>query len=143
MFNYLKSFFTITFFIVCSQSANSFDLKSLTDKLQKDLGNKLQIPKSGSNSGSSNPLGGLMKNLNTNKAGSMGSMSQSSGTSSTGSMFGVTAEQLCTPRLGAVLKNLPTGKISDLASDFGNKSSDEISKILKNYLIHVMNLYKI
>jgi hypothetical protein len=131
MFNYLKSFLTLTFFIVCSQSANSFDLKSLTDKLQKDLGNKLQIPKSGSNSGSSNPLGGLMKNLNTNKAGSMGSMSQSSGTSSTGSMFGVTAEQLCTPRLGAVLKNLPTGKISDLASDFGNKSSDEISKIFK------------
>jgi len=135
MLNYIKLFLTLTIFIVCSQSANSFDLKSLTDKLQKDLGNKLQIPKSGSNSGNSNPLGGLMKNLNTNKGGSsinMGSVSKGSGSSSTGSMFGVTAEQVCTPRLGAILKNLPSGNISDLGSDFGSKSSDEISKILNN-----------
>ena len=28
-----------------ASSANAFDLKSLTDKIQKDIGNKLQVPK--------------------------------------------------------------------------------------------------
>jgi len=134
MFNYLKLFIIISLFIFSGQNAYSFDLKSLTDKIQKDIGNKLQVPKGGSNSGNSNPLGGLMKNLN-NKGGSsinMGNMSQSSGSSSAGSLFGVTAEQLCTPRLGGILKNLPSGKVSDLGADFGNKSSEEISQILKS-----------
>jgi hypothetical protein len=130
MFNYIKSLLIISFFIACSQNANSFDLKSLTDKLQKDLGNKLQIPKGGSNSGSSNPLGGLMKNLNTNKGGSsinMGSMSQSS--SGGGDLK--KAKAVCEPNIPQILKNLPKGNVSSLSADFNNKSSEEISNILK------------
>mgnify|MGYP001360690061 CR=1 FL=1 len=64
MLRYLKLFIIVSFFVIIGQNAYSFDLKSLTDKIQKDIGNKLQVPKGGSNSGNNNPLGGLMKNLN-------------------------------------------------------------------------------
>ena len=72
---------TIFSFCFCFQSY-AFDLKSLTDKLQKDIGNKLQIPKGGNSSGNNNPLGGMLKNLNKNKGGgsalNLGNMSQAS-----------------------------------------------------------------
>ena len=86
--HYIKFFIALCYFIFSSHNAFSFDLKSLTDKLQKDLGNKLQVPKGGNNSGNSNPLGGMLKNLNKNKGGgsalNLGNMSQAS-SSNTGS----------------------------------------------------------
>ena len=82
MKNFLKVI-TATFFSICfCYKTYAFDLKSLTDKIQKDIGNKLQIPKGGNSSGNSNPLGGMLKNLNKNKGGgsalNLGNMSQAS-----------------------------------------------------------------
>ena len=113
-----------------ASSANAFDLKSLTDKIQKDIGNKLQVPKGGSNSGNSNPLGDLMKNLNTNTAGTSVNMGNTSQPAASGSSF-VTAEQMCNTHPNRILKKgLPKGSISALNADF--KSGTEISKIFEN-----------
>ena len=110
-------------------SANGFDLKSLTDKLQKDLSNTLQIPKNGTNSGNSNPLGSLMKNFNTSQGGSMGNMSTNS--QSTGSSDIQIAKSVCNPRFDGIIKNLPKGNIASLSNDFNNKSSDQIIQTIK------------
>ena len=58
--------------ITLTHNTYGFDLKSLTDKIQKDLGNKLQTPKGNNNS---NPLGGMLKGLNKNNinSGAIGS----------------------------------------------------------------------
>ena len=52
----LKFLSTLVIFYSLANHANAFDLKSLTDKIQKDIGNKLQVPKGGSNSGGKTPL---------------------------------------------------------------------------------------
>ena len=45
----MLKFYIIFLFIIATlginQSAYAFDLKSLTDKLQKDIGSKIQTPK--------------------------------------------------------------------------------------------------
>ncbi len=125
---------SIIFFSYCFY-ANAFDLKSLTDKIQKDLGDKLQIPKGDSSSGSSNPLGGLLKNLNKNQGGSslnMGNMNVNNQSSSSSGIK--TAEAVCNPRVDKIIKNLPKGDIDSLSSDFNNKSNDQISTIIKSSL---------
>ena len=45
-----------------NQNVNAFDLKSLTDKIQKDIGGKLNVP----NSSGGNPLGGMLKGMGQN-----------------------------------------------------------------------------
>ena len=122
-----------TFFGICfCYKTYAFDLKSLTDKIQKDIGNKLQVPKGGNSSGNSNPLGGMLKNLNKNKSGgsalTLGNMSQAS---SSGSGNKKLAKEICEPNRDKILKNLPKGNISSLSSDFNNKSNDEITNLLK------------
>ena len=49
MFKMLKFLFINFSFLILCFNAYGFDLKSLTDKIQKDLGDKLQVPK-GNNS---------------------------------------------------------------------------------------------
>ena len=61
MSKYFKCFFCIFATLTMFQNAHAFDLKALTDKIQKDVGGKLNIPQT--NSGS-NPLGGMLKGLN-------------------------------------------------------------------------------
>ena len=63
MLKICRIFLLIIITLGINQNSNAFDLKSLTDKMQKDLGKKLQTPK-GNNS---NPLGGMLKGLNQNK----------------------------------------------------------------------------
>ena len=129
MLRYLKLFIIVSFFVIIGQNAYSFDLKSLTDKIQKDIGNKLQVPKGGSNSGNNNPLGGLMKNLNKGGSStSMGNMTQNSqGSSSNGKL----AKGICEPNIDGILKGLPKGDVASLSSDFNNESIDQISSIIK------------
>ena len=126
----LKFLSTLVIFYSLANHANAFDLKSLTDKIQKDIGNKLQVPKGGSNSGGNNPLGGLMKNLN-NKGGSsisLGNMAQNSqGSSGNGKL----AKGVCEPNIAGILKNLPKGDVASLSSDFNNASTDQISNIIR------------
>ena len=132
MNNFLKVITTIFFSICFCYKTYAFDLKSLTDKIQKDIGNKLQVPKGGNSSGNSNPLGGMLKNLNKNKGGgsslNLGNMSQAS---SSGTGNKKLAKEMCEPNIAKILKGLPKGNISSLSSDFNNKSNDEISNILK------------
>ena len=124
---------TIFSFCFCFQSY-AFDLKSLTNKLQKDIGNKLQIPKGGNSSGNNNPLGGMLKNLNKNKGGgsalNLGNMSQAS---SSGNNNKKSAEKICEYKAPKILKNLPKGNISSLSPDFNNKSNDQIQSMLKSF----------
>ena len=90
MNNFLKVIIASFFSICFCYKTYAFDLKSLTDKIQKDIGNKLQVPNGGNSSGNSNPLGGMLKNLNKNKGGgsslNLGNMSQAS-SSGTGGGF--------------------------------------------------------
>ena len=132
MNNFLKVIITSFFSICFCYKTYAFDLKSLTDKIQKDIGNKLQVPNGGNSSGNSNPLGGMLKNLNKNKGGgsslNLGNMSQAS---SSGTGNKKLAKEMCEPNIAKILKGLPKGNISSLSSDFNNKSTDEISNILK------------
>jgi len=68
MLKCFKYFLYIFSVLAMSQNAHAFDLKALTDKVQKDIGGKLNIPQT--NSGS-NPLGGMLKGLNQNKGSTM------------------------------------------------------------------------
>ena len=45
MNNFLKVIIASFFSICFCYKTYAFDLKSLTDKIQKDIGNKLQVPK--------------------------------------------------------------------------------------------------
>ena len=108
MYKILKIGLACVSMILFSQNSNAFDLKSLTNKLQKDLGGKLNIPKSIpsskiSSGGSSKP------NANKTKL----------------------AKQMCEPNIPQIIKNLPEGNIADLENDFGKKS-EGIKKILVN-----------
>ena len=118
--------FLVTIVSFCiSNSAHAFDLKSLSDKLQKDLGNKLKAPQSGG----SNPLGGMLKGLNQNKmntpntfAGGNTNLASSNGSQNN-------AKRLCGRTIPQTLKNLPKGNVADLEKDFGTNLNG-IIKIL-------------
>ena len=60
MIKFIKNFFYIFLVLAISKNVHAFDLKALTDKIQKDVGEKLKIPQT--NSGS-NPLGGMLKGI--------------------------------------------------------------------------------
>jgi hypothetical protein len=126
MLKYFKYFFYIYSVLAISQNAHAFDLKALTDKIQKDVGGKLNIPQT--NSGS-NPLGGMLKGLNQNKGSTMmNTTGQSmSGTSSNTKL----AQGMCEPRVPQTIKNLPKGNVALVEKDFG-KSRNEIIKILNS-----------
>ena len=66
MLKFLKNFFYIFLVLAISKNAHAFDLKALTDKIQKDVGEKLNVPQ---NNSGSNPLGNMLKGLNQNNAG--------------------------------------------------------------------------
>ena len=99
MLKCFKYFFYIFSVLAMSQNAHAFDLKALTDKIQKDVGGKLNIPQT--NSGS-NPLGGMLKGLNQNKGSTMmNTTGQSmSGTSSNTKL----AQGMCEPRVPQTIK---------------------------------------
>jgi hypothetical protein len=126
MLKCIKYFFYIFSVLAMSQNAHAFDLKALTDKIQKDVGGKLNIPQT--NSGS-NPLGGMLKGLNQNKGSSMmGTTGQSmSGTSSNTKL----AKGMCEPSVPQTIKNLPKANVALVEKDFG-KSRNEIIKILNS-----------
>ena len=132
MINLLRIFTIIAMCISFSYNTQAFDLKSLTDKLQKDIGSKLQIPKGEKSGNNSNPLGNLLKNSKSNTIGTTsigsGSIAQSS---ASGSDIKV-AKSICEYKVSQILKNLPKGNISDLSDDFNNKNTDEIKKILNS-----------
>ena len=126
MFKHIKYYFYIFSILAISQNAHAFDLKALTDKIQKDVGGKLNIPQT--NSGS-NPLGGMLKGLNQNKGSSMmKTTGQSmSGTNSNTKL----AQQMCESTIPQTIKNLPKANMALVEKDFG-KSRNEIIKILNS-----------
>ena len=126
MLKCFKYFFYIFSVLAISENTHAFDLKALTDKIQKDVGGKLNIPQT--NSGS-NPLGGMLKGLNQNKGSSMmGTTGQSmSGTSSNTKL----AKGMCEPSVPQTIKNLPKANVALVEKDFG-KSRNEIIKILNS-----------
>ena len=126
MLKSIKYFFYIFTVLAISQNANAFDLKALTDKIQKDVGGKLNIPQT--NSGS-NPLGGMLKGLNQNKGSAIMSTSgqNMSGTSSNTKL----AQGMCEPSVPQTIKNLPKANVALVEKDFG-KSRNEIIKILNS-----------
>nr|BDD44634.1 hypothetical protein 9 [bacterium] len=126
MLKSIKYFFYIFSVLAISQNAHAFDLKALTDKIQKDVGGKLNLPK---NNSGSNPLGGMLKGLNQNKGSTiMNTTGQSmSGNSSKTKL----AQDMCEPRVPQTIKNLPKANVALVEKDFG-KSRNEIIKILNS-----------
>ncbi len=108
-----------------NQSAYSFDLKSLTDKIQKDIGGKVQIPKGNNN----NPLGGMLKGLNQNKGSNVGSALALGGNTPNKNSSTKLAKGICEPNIPQTIKNLPKGNIALLVNDFG-KNENEIVEII-------------
>ena len=126
MIKYFKYFFYIYSILAMFQNAHAFDLKALTDKIQKDVGGKLKIPQT--NSGS-NPLGGILKGLNQNKGSTMiNTTGQSNQGSSSNKKL---AKGLCEPNIPQTIKNLPKPDVSLVEKDFG-KNRNEINKILNS-----------
>ena len=126
MIKFIKNFFYIFLVLAISKNVYAFDLKSLTDKIQKDVGEKLKIPQT--NSGS-NPLGGMLKGLNQNKGSTM--MTTTGQSMSGGSSNKKLAKGLCEPNIPQTIKNLPNANVSLVEKDFG-KSRNEIIKILNS-----------
>ena len=126
MLKFLKNFFYIFLILAISKNVHAFDLKSLTDKIQKDVGEKLKIPQT--NSGS-NPLGGMLKGLNQNKGSTM--MTTTGQSTSGGSSNKKLAKGLCEPNIPQTIKNLPNANVNLVEKDFG-KSRNEIIKILNS-----------
>ena len=126
MLKFLKNFFYIFLVLAMSKNAHAFDLKALTDKIQKDVGEKLSVPQ---NNSGSNPLGGILTGLNQNKGSTiMNTTGQSmSGNSSNKKL----AKGLCEPNVPQTIKNLPKADVSLVEKDFG-KSRNEIIKILNS-----------
>ena len=122
--NNFKIIITAILLIGNSEILYAFDLKALTDKLQKDIGSQLQVPKGDGSSGNSNPLGGLLNNSGSSPL-NMSNMSQTNSSSSL-----VSAQGICDPKTPQLLKNLPKGNVSNLKNDFNNKSSTEIKLLL-------------
>ena len=126
MIKFIKNFFYVFLVLAISKNVHAFDLKSLTDKIQKDVGEKLKIPQT--NSGS-NPLGGMLKGLNQNKGSTM--MTTTGQSTSGGSSNKKLAKGLCEPNIPQTIKNLPNANVSLVEKDFG-KSRNEIIKILNS-----------
>ena len=126
MIKFIKNFFYVFLFLAISKNVYAFDLKSLTDKIQKDVGEKLKIPQT--NSGS-NPLGGMLKGLNQNKGSTM--MTTTGQSTSGGSSNKKLAKGLCEPNIPQTIKNLPNANVILVEKDFG-KSRNEIIKILNS-----------
>ena len=126
MIRYFKYFFYILSIIAMFQNAHAFDLKALTDKIQKDVGGKLNIPQT--NSGS-NPLGGMLKGLNQNKGSTM--MNTTGQNMSSSSSNTKLAQGMCEPSVPQTIKNLPKANVALVEKDFG-KSRNEIIKILNS-----------
>ena len=126
MIKFIKNFFYVFLVLAISKNVYAFDLKSLTDKIQKDVGEKLKIPQT--NSGS-NPLGGMLKGLNQNKGSTM--MTTTGQSTSGGSSNKKLAKGLCEPNIPQTIKNLPNANVSLVEKDFG-KSRNEIIKILNS-----------
>ena len=123
----MSKFYKISL-IVCltlglTQNAYAFDLKSLTDKIQKDIGGKLNVP----NNTGSNPLGGMLKGLSQNKGNISANTVESNSSSSNGNTK--LAKGICEPNIPQTIKNLPQGNNVDVENDFGKKQS-EIIKII-------------
>jgi len=106
-----------------TQNVYAFDLKSLTDKIQKDIGGKLNVP----NNTGSNPLGGMLKGLSQNK----GNISSNTvgGNSTSSNENTKLAKGICEPNIPQTIKNLPQGNNAQLEVDFGKKQN-EIIKII-------------
>ena len=126
MIKFIKNFFYIFLVLAISKNVYAFDLKSLTDKIQKDVGEKLKVPQT--NSGS-NPLGGMLKGLNQNKGSTM--MTTTGQSTSGGSSNKKLAKGLCEPNIPQTIKNLPNANVSLVEKDF-SKSRNEIIKILNS-----------
>ena len=126
MLKSLKYFFYIFSVLAMSQNAHAFDLKALKDKIQKDVGGKLNIPQT--NSGS-NPLGGMLKGLNQNKGSAM--MNTTGQNISGGNSNKKLAKGLCEPNIPQTIKNLPKADVSLVEKDFG-KNRNDIIKILNS-----------
>ena len=126
MIKFIKNFFYVFLVLAISKNVYAFDLKSLTDKIQKDVGEKLKIPQT--NSGS-NPLGGMLKGLNQNKGSTMTTTTGQS--TSGGSSNKKLAKGLCEPNIPQTIKNLPNANVILVEKDFG-KSRNEIIKILNS-----------
>src|SRR6056300_108984 len=121
-----------------NQNVNAFDLKSLTDKIQKDIGGKLNVPNSsggnplGGNlsipnaSGGSNPLGGMIKGMGQNNTAI-----NTSGTNANTGNKQKLAKGMCESSIPQTIKNLPKGDVSLLEKDFG-KNRNDIIKILNS-----------
>ena len=123
----MSKFYKISL-IVCltlglTQNAYAFDLKSLTDKIQKDIGGKLNVP----NNTGSNPLGGMLKGLSQNKGNISANTVESNSSSSNENTK--LAKGICEPNIPQTIKNLPQGNNVDVENDFGKKQS-EIIKII-------------
>tara|TARA_B100001093_G_scaffold207241_1_gene199174 strand:+ start:2081 stop:3595 length:1515 start_codon:yes stop_codon:yes gene_type:complete len=126
MLKCFKYFFYIFTALTIFQNAHAFDLKALTDKIQKDVGEKLKIPQT--NSGS-NPLGGMLRGLNQNKGSTM--MNTTGQNMSGGSSNKKLAKGLCETNIPQTIKNLPKADVSLVEKDFG-KSRNEIIKIINS-----------
>ena len=125
MLKICRIFLLIIITLGINQNSNAFDLKSLTDKMQKDLGKKLQTPK-GNNS---NSLGGMLKGLNQNKGSNVGSALALGGNTPNKNSSTKLAKGICEPNIPQTIKNLPKGNIALLVNDFG-KNENEIVEII-------------
>jgi hypothetical protein len=123
MLNLYKRLFFVLIFLGVNHNVNAFDLKSLTEKIQKDIGSKLAVP----DSGGSNPLGGMLKGLNQNKSNPSTNLTTGNSTNSAGSTK--LAKGICEPNIPQTIKNLPMGNNAQVESDFGKKQN-EIIKII-------------
>jgi hypothetical protein len=121
MLKCIKYFFYIFSVLAMSQNAHAFDLKALTDKIQKDIGSQLNVP----NSGGSNPLGGLLKGLNQNNTNNSNNISSSNMPNTKGNTK--LAKGICEPNIPQIVRNLPKGDISLIEKDFC-KNQNEIKK---------------
>jgi len=103
----------------------AFDLKSLTDKIQKDIGSKLNIPNTSSSS--TNPLGGMLKGTNQNNNKIQSSSTNVSRAKNNNKL----AQGICEPNIPQSVRNYPKGDIALVEKDFGKKQND-IIKILNS-----------
>ena len=107
MIKFIKNFFYVFLVLAISKNVYAFDLKSLTDKIQKDVGEKLKIPQT--NSGS-NLLGGMLKGPNQNKGSKM--MTTTGLSTSGGNSNKKLAKGLCEPNIPQTIKNLPKANLA-------------------------------
>ncbi len=126
MLKFLKNFFYIFLVLAISKNAHAFDLKALTDKIQKDVGGKLNVPQ---NNSGSNPLGNMLKGLNQKNAG-INMQNTKKGTPNNSSSKKL-ARNLCESNIPQTVKNLPKADVSLVEKDFGKKRN-EIIKILNS-----------